>query len=265
MAEAATIERHSIGANMPPADLLLGEPLRERLSEENAALLRRRDELLAAAERVPPITDEDISRKVTDFIVQLNACSKASEAAREGAKGPYLQGGREVDGFFKHIAEPLQNVKRRIEASLTVYLRQKEATERREREERERQAREEAARKQREADEAAAAMRKDSDLVEAVERQRLAEQAEADRIKAEAAANAKAAELSRTRGEYGGVSSLRTFWTFADLDRAQLDLEALREHLPMDGLERAVRSFVKAGGRSLRGVHIYETTQATVR
>ena len=54
-------------------------------------------------------------------------------------------------------------------------------------------------------------------------------------------------------------------WVFDEIDRASLDLEALRFHIPADGLEKAVRSFIKAGGRELRGTRIFETTAATVR
>ena len=91
------------------------------------------------------------------------------------------------------------------------------------------------------------------------------ETASADLVKAAQAAAVKPAELSRTRGDYGAVSSLRTQWVFDEIDRASLDLEALRFHIPADGLEKAVRSFIKAGGRELRGTRIFETTVATVR
>ena len=46
-----------------------------------------------------------------------------------------------------------------------------------------------------------------------------------------AEADAKAAELSRTRSDYGSVASLRSHWTGKLEDRATLDLEALRQHL----------------------------------
>lgn len=78
-------------------------------------------------------------------------------------------------------------------------------------------------------------------------------------------ADASAAELSRSRGELGSVSSLRTDWVFDSLDRQKLDLETLRAHIPVDALEQAVRSFIRAGGRDLRGVKIFETTTAVVR
>ena len=78
-------------------------------------------------------------------------------------------------------------------------------------------------------------------------------------------ADANQAELSRTRGELGSVSSLRTDWVHDSVDRSALDLEALRQHIPADALDTAIRSFVRAGGRTLRGARIFEQTPTVVR
>lgn len=97
-------------------------------------------------------------------------------------------------------------------------------------------------------------------------------QKEADRvervaIKAGRGADAKSAELGKSRGEYGGQTSLKEFWDFADLDRATLDLDALRDHLPHDALEKGIRSWIKANvdalrqGATLNGVRIFEDTR----
>ncbi len=253
------------GHNAPPPDLLTGDALRTKLLEDHDALLRRRDELLAAEARIPPIDNEDAARKVSDFIKQLTAAAKAADTARVGTKEPYLEGGRGVDGFFKAITDPLATVKRNAEQKLTAFLRAKEAAER--------QRREDEARQQREAAEAArqAALKAEQDaqdaasLETAIAADKAADVAQADLVKAEKAADVKPAELSRVRGEYGAVSSLRTSWVFDTIDRETIDLEALRHHLPTDGLEKAVRSFIKAGGRELRGTRIFETTDAVVR
>jgi hypothetical protein len=254
-----------IGSNHPPRDLLTGDALREKLRDENNALLARADELLEAAARVPDITDEGLAQKASDFIKQLMALHKAAETARVGAKEPYLEGGRGVDGFFRAITDPIATAKVTVERKLTKFLRAKADRERREREEQARLAREEEDRKRREAEEAAQKIRDEQSLAQAIEAEKQAKVAEADVTKAENAAAAKPAELSRTRGEYGAVSSLRTSWTFRDLDRATVDLEMLRHHIPADGLEKAVRSFIRAGGRTLTGVVIYEETGAVVR
>lgn len=252
-----------IGHNEPPDPATI---LRDNLAEKHGDLAKRRDELLAACERVPETIDsDDAAGRVGDFLKQLGAAAKASEAARVAEKEPHLAAGRVVDGFFKAITDPLTKAKKGIEARLTTYLRQKEAEERRRREEEERLLREEAERKAREAAAAADAAQDDDSLDAAIDAEAAAKQAEADAARAQKEADAKAAELSRTRGDYGSVGSLRTHWTFKDIDRKALDLEALREHFGMDALEKAIRSYIAAGGRELKGVTIYEETSAVVR
>src|SRR3546814_13786914 len=93
----------------------------------------------------------------------------------------------------------------------------------------------------------------------------MAKRAAAAAAAAEKAANAPAADQSRTRSAHGSVASLRTVWTFRDLDRVALDLAALRDHLPDSALEQAGRSFIKAGGRKLDGVVIYEDHRSEER
>ena len=240
-----------IGHNSPPPDLLLGDALRDQLAEENSQLIARRDELLAAAGRIPPIDSDDIAGRVSDAAVMT------------GIQTP--KGGRNIDGFFRAITDPVARAKTAIERRLTDYLRDKEARARREREEQERLAREAAETARREAEARARALADEQSLQAAIAAEKAAETASADLGKAAQAAAVKPAELSRTRGDYGAVSSLRTQWVFDEIDRASLDLEALRFHIPADGLEKAVRSFIKAGGRELRGTRIFETTVATVR
>jgi len=97
-------------------------------------------------------------------------------------------------------------------------------------------------------------------------------QKEADRAekvagKATKAAHAKPAQLGKSRGQYGGQTTLKTHWEIADLDRALIDLEALRFHLPIDGIDQAIRSWIDANkdglvaGATLKGVRIYADTR----
>lgn len=252
-----------IGHNKPPSD---AELLRQRLAAEAAPLLARRDELLAAVERVPVEVDSDeTAGRVADFIKQLTAAYKATDTARVSAKEPHLEAGRIVDGFFKAITEPLYSAKQKVEVRLTVWQRKKAEEERRRREAEERARREEAERQAREAAAAAkAAVTGTGSVDAAVTSDALARQAEADAAAASKSAAAKPAELSRQRGDYGAVASLRTFWDFKDLDRDTIDLETLRSHLPLAALEKSVRSYIKAGGRSLKGVTIFENTSTVV-
>lgn len=252
-----------LGHNSPPSDI---ELLRDRLAEESAALIARRDQLLAGVKRAPQtVADEETCGKIADLVKLCTACFKNAEAARTASKEPHLESCRAVDGFFKQVTEPLDKARRALESRLTAYQRAKAEAERRRREEEAARQRAEAERLAREAEESAAALRTEQDLAEAVTAEALARQAEADAERSRREAAAKAAELSRSRGEFGSVASLRTFFDFRDLDRAALDLEALRPHLPLDALEKAVRSFIRSGGRELRGVEIFENTSTTVR
>ena len=253
-----TLDRPLIGDNQPP--------LADALRQDHADLIQRRDDLIAAFDRTPEsVDDEETAGKVQDFVKQIDAAVKRSEALRKDRKEPYLEGGRQVDGFFKGVSDPLAKASKSLKDRITVFLRRKADAERRAREEAERKAREEAERAAKEAAERAEALANETDLAEAIEAEDEAIAAAEAARKAEKEAAAKAADLSRTRGEYGAVGSLRTTWAFEVLDIHELDLEAIRAHLPIQAVEQAIRSFVKAGGRELKGVRIFEETNAVVR
>ena len=170
-----------------------------------------------------------------------------------------------MDTFFNVYIADLKHSADDMRKRLTTYERAKAAEERRKRDEAARLEREEADRLRREAEEREKAAQTDVDLEQAVQVDEAARQAEADAVTAKKAADAKAAELHTTRGDYGSSSSLRTFWDFTDLDRRSIELQALRYHLPEDALEKAIRSFIKAGGRELLGVRIFQNTKSVVR
>ena len=253
----------TMGDNNPPDDITI---LRERMEDEAAHLISRRDELIGAVERAPvDIEDDETSGKVADLIKLIMACHKSAEAQRVASKEPFLESGRAVDGFFKRITEPLERAKKQVEHRLTLYQRRKAEEERRRREEEARLQAEEAERQRIAAEQAAADLRTDDDLAAAISAETLSRQAEIDAEKARQAALAKPAELSRSRGELGAVASLRTEWTGEIVSREEIDLSALRPHIPLDALEKAVRAYVRAGGRDLKGAKIYERTVSVVR
>lgn len=257
MSEARVIDRHD---NQPD--------LATVLREDNTTLIARKDELLAAFERAPEeVADDETCGKMQDFMKQVDAAKKHAEKLRVDAKEPHLNAGRIVDGFYKTVTDPLDKVKKALTARVTVFLRKKEDDERRRRQEEERLAREAAEKARIEAEERAAALAKEDDLDAAVAAEEAAKRAAEDAAKAAKEAEAKAAELSRTRGELGSVGSLRTAWVHDEksLSRASIDLEALRQHIPEDALHKAVRSYIRAGGRSLAGVRIFEDRVAVVR
>ena len=155
----------TLGHNRPPAD---ANPLRDRLAEAHAAMVARQAALLEALKRAPETVDDANAGRVTDFVKQIAAATKAMDTARIAEKEPYLAGGRTVDTFFKRLADPLDKAKGTLTARLTTYERAKAAEERRFREEAARKEREEALRLRREAEEREQAAQTDVGLEEAV-------------------------------------------------------------------------------------------------
>lgn len=262
--QAPPAEREGIGHNMPPDPITI---LRNDLAEKAVGLIMRRKEIEARLPHVPErIDDDETAGKVADFIKVAMAAHKAAEGMRVAEKEPHLAAGRAVDGFFKsELTDPLEKVKKALEPRLTDYQRRKAEEERRLRLEAERVAREEADRRAREAAAAAASMQTEADLPAAIAAEEQAHIAQADVAQAERASGAKSAELSRARGEYGAVASLRETWVGEIVDRDKLDLERLRPYLPLDGLQKAVNGAVKAGIRDLAGARIHLQATSVVR
>ena len=253
-----------LGHNEPPDPIA---DLRERLEAENQDVLGRAEQLLSACRRMPlAVEDEQVAAAFSDQIMLLHKCARVAEDRHKLAKEPHLLAGRAVDGFFKRrIIEPMQAAAEEANRKLTAYHRAKAERERRAREaeaaeaaERERQERALAAA-------ALAAADTDASLERAIDAEGQARLAEAAAADAKRAADAKAADLSRTRGEYGSTASLRGVWKGEVEDKATLDLEPLRPYLTPDSLQKAINAFVRAGGRALRGAKIFEDFKTTVR
>lgn len=259
--DAATLARNS---NNPP-DISPLDELRERLTDRHQPIIDRRDELLGSVARAPQvITDEETCGKVADLVKLITACHKTAETTRVGEKETFLASGRAVDGFFKNVTDPLEKGRQALNLRLTAFQRQKAEEERRRREEEARQQRIEAERARLAAEEAARQAATETDIDEAIVADEQAKQAEADAAKAKREAEAKPAELSRSRGDFGAVASLKRRWVGELTDRDTLDLGALRQHIPEDALVRAINAFVRAGGRTLKGADIREETYTAV-
>ena len=252
--------------NAPDAQTVI----RENLAEQFRELAERAQQLLAAELRVPTeVPDDDTAGKVSDFVKQITACTKSAETHRTAAKQPHLDAGKTVDGFFKAISDPLDRLKARLGDRLTAYLRKKEAKAREERLATERLAQAEAQKARAAAAEAEAKAQTPAQLDHAIVAAATAQMATADAALASKAADVKPAELSRTRGDLGAVSSLRTFWDFKDFHPAGItedDFHALHAHVPTAAWEQAIRSFIKAtrGKETLACCTIFENTKAAV-
>jgi hypothetical protein len=208
-------DTRGIGDNSPKP--LTPEQVSAWLADTCSDLTKRQKEILAGIERFlkayPVIPDEEVQAKASDFAGQRGAISSfitASDARHKTEKQPFLDGGRAVDGFFKtltvKVAEGRESIRERMTAFAVKLEEQRREAARKEAEA--------AAERARLAAEEAAKTMTDEKLDAAAD---LAAQAD----RAEAKAEAKPAELSRTYGAMGGISSLRTTWSF---DEAKSDL-----------------------------------------
>jgi flagellar biosynthesis GTPase FlhF len=305
--------RAVIGGNLPP--LKTGDDLTSYLEETYAEDVQRTQALMAKGVEFLTIGSDAEDEAATEFMVKVRARYKESEASRVKEKTPYDDSAGRVHAFFKTKVLDLLGLAPtdkksfdpvtrtdlglgpRINMAQTIFKTAKAEAERRRREEEARIAAEEE-RKRREAAEAAeraareaerSAARKRSEESRAVaEAEAAKRRAEADaareaenkaaeeRAAAQAAASAPMADLSRARGDRGGVSSLKTFTDFRDIDREKIDLEMLRPYLPDKALEQAVRGWIdankaatataiKTGNQPIKGVVIFEAHRSSGR
>lgn len=271
----------------------------DALADATKDMAKRTDELIAANDRVPAtIDDAENETRIIDYIRMLNAGIKDVEGRRKAAKDPYIMAGKAVDGYFKRKSDELARIKSSANGKLTDYQRRKAEEERVRRMEQERLAREDAERKRLAEEARLKAERERQEVEEArleAERERLREEGvleaeleevapvppevedehtaeaaaevhAADQRAEDAAKDAKAgaAERSRGRGEFGAVGSLRTTWDFEIEDPSAIPLATLRAYIGTDCLEKAVRGYVKQGGRELKGVRIFERHHSVV-
>lgn len=231
-----------IGHNKPPEPLTPIQ-IRMHLSETEAPLVKRRDDLLAGVARfeakytveqtvtnprtgesktinVIRIDNDEDQGKAGDFVKQIDAHAKLALGHFTPAKKPYLEGGRVVDAFFNDLKTTLAAMSARVRAPMDVYSNEQEAIKRAaakkiadDAAEAARQVALRLAQQQREEAARVAAQKRDEYVPPkpvAVPEVTFDDAVEAAKIAEAAARAAKArpAEFSRVRGENGAVSSL---------------------------------------------------------
>lgn len=241
----------TIGHNAPPSDAAI---LREQLSTTHAELGKRADELLAGVARVPAaIEDEAMEKRAIEFAKQIGAHEKLCDGTRKTVKAPYQEAVKVVDAFFGNMVDPLKTGRDSVLRKLTAFQAAKAEKERREREEAARIAAEEAAK-------AAAQITTDADLETAIAKEEKA-------TEAAAATQSSTADLSRSRGQFGSVASLRT-----TLKHRVKDADAVpRAYLMVN--EDAIKAAMKAAPKdqaglptiAIPGVEFYLDRQTVVR
>lgn len=251
---------HNSGDPAPLAVIDL-DKLRAGLTDRYMGLAGKVEAHEAAQERFSKanpkgIDDEDTAGRIADWIKQITGLSSTLDDTRKAEKASVLEAGRTIDGFFGSMGERLAQIKAGGLKALTDYSVLKA--------------------ERRRAELAAEAKR------QAAEAERLAAQAEvqqsvtleAEAVAAEqrsvdlqaAAASAPVAELSRTRGDFGSTSSVRTTWTYEIDDISKVPTQYLMLNEPM--VRAAIKTALKLKGVpqiTIPGLRIVSEQKAVVR
>lgn len=251
---------HNSG-EIPPLVAIDLDKLRDGLAERYAAMIARVAEHNAAfgrfqANHAAGLGSDEVAGKIGDWAKQLGGLSSEIDGKRKAEKEAPLAAGKAIDAFFAAQIDQLDAIKRSVMAALTKFAQEKE-----------RKRREElAAQAKREAEEAArlaaqAEVRQD----ESIMNDALAAEQRAEDLKA-AATTAPSADLSRTRGDFGSVTSLRTTWGFEvdDLTKVPATYLLLNEQM----VRAAIRTAPKKDGVpqiNIPGIRVVAEQKAGVR
>lgn len=246
-------KRLEIGGNNPP--------ISEVLADTQKALIARIEPLADRANALPRKIDSDETLgKVGDLVVDARKLISDLDSARKVEKQPYLDGGRDVDSFFKTASERVERISAAFEKVAGDYQREKAAEARRKAEDEARKLREDEERKRQEAENAKRQSTADRKHDQADEIGALAEEAEAK-------AASTNHELAKVKTETGVTAGAKTEWTFDIVDYEKIPLDRLRPYFLRAEVEKAIRSFVKInkGSSVLEGVAFREDIKATFR
>lgn len=251
--------------NTPNFDPMNAEHVRDAFLEKIAEAKARAAELKGAHERAPKTVESDEALSdYTTLVKALKECRKTIEAARKEEKGRYDACGKVIHDAAKYITDDLDKMAREGEGRMSAYQR--------------RVAEEERKRREKEAEEARKAAQERSEALQSEEDLDAAIAAETQAQQAEREAQAKPADLHRARGEYGGVSSLRSVLAFEIKNAFEIPPTELWRFLTHEAIEKAVRAWMRTnqenvkravqageGDKLLRGVRFFEETKTTVR
>ena len=243
-----------IGDNRPPEGID-DDKIYEDLKARADALVKTGNRWIT--ERTE-IKDERVAGLAATFIKQCRQAAKDLETERKARGSVFRKLIKAVDEKFNPPMAALKTAGAMVSRPLDVYVQAKAKAEADEKARIEAEALE----KLRVAEEARKlAEAKTGDVIGNIVK------AEALEKEAEKAIDTTAALPKKTavRSEARVMASTRGGWTFEVLDYAKVELGPLRPHFNKAALDKAIRAYVKAGGRELFNVRIYEETATVVR
>lgn len=229
--------------------------LTEELKERHGAWLAEVEAFIQTLGEVPSVITNDAELTIAHLFVKNGTGFTSASANKHSAeKAPHLKAGKDIDDFFnKGVRDKVSSLVVRVKNIASAYLAEKERLRR--------QAEQEAADAARataeEAQNKAAALESKGKTLLADVTMEQGEVAERTAQRHEVQASRSATDLSRT-SLAGGTASVRYVWKASTIDREKLDLEALRPFFPDSAFDEALRSFIKAGRRTIAGAVIKE-------
>jgi len=196
----------------------------------------------------PGIHDDFVAGHAADFARDLKAAANALDETRTRIKKPVLHAQRLIDGRAKKLTDQVTAAVREVETRVTAYLRAKEVAARA-------AAEAEAARLQAEAEQATAEALRTGDITESEAAINLYEASQ----QADELANAKALELTRTRGVGGALTALKDNWVAELEDITKVPAAYLQLN------DSVVKAAIKTGVRDIPGIRIWNDAKAFVR
>jgi hypothetical protein len=194
------------------------------------------------------IRDDFIAGHAADFAKDLKGAVNALDGTRTRIKKPVLHAQRLIDGEAKALSDRVMAAVAEVEARVTTYLRAKEVEIRR-------AAELEAARLAAEAERLITEAQQSGTKEDAETAWNTMDEADA----AQKLADAKALELTRTRGLGGALTALKDNWVWSLEDITKVPNHLLQVN------DAAVRLAIRQGAREVPGLRIWNDTKAYVR
>jgi len=194
------------------------------------------------------IHDDFTCGHAADFAHALKQAANALDQKRTEIKKPVLHAQRMIDGEAKKLSDRVASAVREVEARVTTYLRMKEAE----------------ARAAAEAEARRLALEAEARIAEANESNtEVAIEAAVETMdaasKADEMANARALELTRTRGVGGALTALKDNWVAELVDITKVPTAYLQLN------DALVKAAIRSGVRDIPGIRIWNDAKAFVR
>ncbi len=238
-----------IGHNNPPT---IEEQVKERLADSHVGLIHEVNKYAETINKLPEkVSNEKDAQNMTTHIKQLKDIAKQAEAARKSEKDEYFRSGKAVDEFFKELKDLLAPVTAKATDLLTEYQVELRKAEHR---------RLEAEHKEREeAERLAKKKEKENQAKEASEK--FAPEIKKEDVKTQ---EEPALQPIKTKGIYGGTSTLKEVKEIVISDPLKLDLNKLKGFISETEILKALRQYEKKNGKVPEGAKIIIKQEAKV-